>query len=229
MNFHLLHHRKLVEVLSVPNGLQDLMADIAREVLRYQPGNIECFIADYLESMVLTRELMFVADKTIQDILVNSIQVEQLMRNTGIIADVAISVVRVVEQEFRGKKFDKISELQIVKKLIDECKLNVEEAQKIAAIIEKSWCHYFNQNLRQSTVNFKVNPNIFEGIAANTINYHLNKKSTKICETIMPTEDPTDELMDDSKVREQCKRHESAIIIQKHIRDYKERQKIKKF
>lgn len=42
--------------IKVPDGLKELMFDISREVLRDQPENINEFIADYLEEMVLKRE-----------------------------------------------------------------------------------------------------------------------------------------------------------------------------
>lgn len=42
--------------IQLPDGLKELLTDISREVLRYQPENIHEFLADYLEAMLATRE-----------------------------------------------------------------------------------------------------------------------------------------------------------------------------
>ncbi|CAG9130031.1 unnamed protein product [Plutella xylostella] len=47
--------------LAIPNGLKELMADISREVLRAQPIDIHKFIADYLSTLLVTRENLTVA------------------------------------------------------------------------------------------------------------------------------------------------------------------------
>ena len=58
----LLHRQKFRgHILKMPQGLQEIMADISREVLRRQPQDV-CiykFIADYLNSMLQTREETF--------------------------------------------------------------------------------------------------------------------------------------------------------------------------
>lgn len=47
--------------MKMPQGLQEIMADISREVLRRQPMDfcIYKFIADYLNGMLQTREEAF--------------------------------------------------------------------------------------------------------------------------------------------------------------------------
>ncbi len=101
MNFHLKRHRKLSEVLHVPEGLEELMSDIAREVLRFQPLNVEAFIADYLEAMVLTREIYFVAERTVDDILSQSMHFEEMMRKTGVSAYKTKEAISLVMESFR--------------------------------------------------------------------------------------------------------------------------------
>jgi IQ calmodulin-binding motif len=151
MNFHLKHHRKLSEVLRIPDGLQDLMADIAREVLRYQPQNIEMFIADYLEAMLTTREIYYVAERTIDDVLSHTIEHQELLANTGISERQANVVMEIIKEEFQMKMLDmesggEINEKKIIKRLIKECKLNIDQARKASKIIESAWCFYYNQN-----------------------------------------------------------------------------------
>jgi hypothetical protein len=216
MNFHLLHHRKLSEVLSVPEGLQELMADIAREVLRYQPANIECFIADYLESMLMAREMMYVADRTIDDILSNSIQVEQLVHAAGISVAEAIEVVKVTEEEFRKKNLDKIKEEEVIKVVIERCKLKVEQARKIAGIIENSWKYFLKQNLNKSRC-LRVNPYVLKpSPAKNTLLYH-HKHS---CQKKVP---PQQEQQQQQLIRDETqKRENAAAVIQSWYRRKKQ-------
>lgn len=151
MNFHLKRHRKLSEVITVPEGLPELMSDIAREVLRYQPGNIEEFIADYLEAMVLTRELYYVSERTVDDILKQSFHLQEMMNKTGVSATQSNSAIKMVMDSVKNhRKFiqnkECIKELDIVNRLINELNFSVDQAKKASDIVENVWCHYFNQN-----------------------------------------------------------------------------------
>ncbi|KAJ8718690.1 hypothetical protein PYW08_002927 [Mythimna loreyi] len=47
--------------LALPDGLKELMSDITREVLRYQPRDLYKFIADYLAAMLVTRDNLSIA------------------------------------------------------------------------------------------------------------------------------------------------------------------------
>lgn len=151
MNFLHIRHRKLTEIVPVPDGLRELMADVTKEVLRYQPENIEGFIADYLDAMLLTRELYMIADQTIEDLLESSLQIFELLQEVGIDQCQSESVLKVMQEEFRNHKEEMIEneplkELDIMKRLMNECKLTVEEAQKASEIIEKAWCYYYQCN-----------------------------------------------------------------------------------
>ncbi|CAL7944824.1 unnamed protein product [Xylocopa violacea] len=48
------HHAK--HVYKVPEGLRELCTDISREVLRSQPENLIAFIAEYVDTLLITRE-----------------------------------------------------------------------------------------------------------------------------------------------------------------------------
>lgn len=148
MNFHLKRHRKLSEVLNVPEGLPELMTDIAREVLRYQPANIEVFIADYLEAMVLTRELYYVSERTVDDILSQSVHIKEMMAKTGISHSKSDSAVRLIIDTVKkhSRSSENIKELDIVNRFIKELNFTIEQAKKASEIIENLWCHYYNQN-----------------------------------------------------------------------------------
>lgn len=160
MNFHLHKHRKLSEVVKVPDGLRELMADITREVLRFQPDNIEKFIADYLEAMLLTRELHHIASLTIEDVLDSSCQIVEYLRKGGVSVEQAESAVEVMKEEFKGHLADMgedepLKELNIVNRLVSECKLTADQAQSASEIIESAWSHYYRRNKQQIT---KINP-----------------------------------------------------------------------
>lgn len=151
MNFLHLRHRKLTEIVPVPEGLRELMADVTREVLRYQPENIEEFIADYLDAMLLTRELYTIANRTIEDILESSFQIIELLQNAGIDHSQSEAVVKVIQEEFQKHKGDLkeneiLKECDIVKRLISECKLTIDQAKKASKIIENAWCHFYQCN-----------------------------------------------------------------------------------
>lgn len=51
MTFHLKPRN-----IPIPIGLNEILREIACEVLRYEPKNISAFIADYLELKVLTTQ-----------------------------------------------------------------------------------------------------------------------------------------------------------------------------
>ncbi|KAI5643918.1 hypothetical protein NE865_04094 [Phthorimaea operculella] len=54
--------------LALPEGLQDLMSDISREVLRAQPKNLLQFITNYLGALLVTRENLTAAAAVCDDV-----------------------------------------------------------------------------------------------------------------------------------------------------------------
>lgn len=184
MNFAVQQHRKLTEVLPVPEGLRELMADITREVLRYQPEKIEAFIADYLESMLLTRELYQIASQTVDDVVESSFQIVEVFKASGMSQEKAESSVEVIRDEFKSHlteidEIEPLRELDIVKRLIKECHLTVEEAEKASEVIESAWMHFYNQN--KSKV-MKITPDFAHDAAVkNTLSVY--QKSPKVNDT----------------------------------------------
>lgn len=180
MNYLHLQHRKLSEVLSVPDGLRELMADIAREVLRYQPENIEAFIADYLEAMLLTRELYTIANKTIEDVLESSFQIMELLEKSGMTYRNAEAVVDILRQEFENQvdcvtEKNPIKELNIINRLVSECRLSVDQARQASDVIESAWCHYYERNRSQK---MKISPDMAQCEAVkNTLQVYQKAKA----------------------------------------------------
>lgn len=183
MNFHLCLHRKLSDVIPVPDGLPELMSDITREVLRYQPENIETFIADYLEAMVMTRELYHVAERTVEDVLNSSLEVKQLLEQSGLSITQVESTIEVIKNECRNhisavQETDALNELDIANRLVSDCHLSVDQARKVSEIIENSWSRCYEQNRCQM---LKINPNFSHNIAVkNTLaNYAKSGATSK--------------------------------------------------
>lgn len=180
MSFHLYRHRKLTEIVPVPEGLRELMADIAREVLRYQPNNMEAFIADYLEAMLLTRELYHIANQTIEDVMDSSCQIVEYLQKDGISQRQAESAVEVMNQEFKSHieemgEDEPLKELNIINRLIHECKLSIDQAQKASEIIESAWCHYYQRNKHHRS---KIGPDIAKHVAVkNTLSIYSKSKA----------------------------------------------------
>lgn len=179
MNFLHVHHRKLSEIVPVPEGLRELMADVTREVLRYQPENVEGFIADYLEAMLMTRELYTIADRTIEDILDSSFQIIELLQKVGINQSQSEAVVKVIQEEFNKHKEEMtdnepLKEIDIIKRLITDCKLTVEQAQKASKIIEDAWRNYYECNKVHRS---EIDPSVahFEAVSKTLAIYKKSK------------------------------------------------------
>lgn len=173
MNFHLKRHRKLSEVLPVPDGLPELMSDIAREVLRYQPSNIEVFIADYLEAMVVTRELFYVSERTVDDILSQTVHLEAMMKKSGVSMEQSRNAIHLLMESVKHHSTnhqENIKELDIVNRLINELNFTVEQARKASEIIENVWCHYYNQN-KNYVLKYKTEIDVNDAVQ-NTLTLH---------------------------------------------------------
>ncbi|CAO1415758.1 unnamed protein product [Diamesa serratosioi] len=188
MDFLLLRHRKKSLVVPVPDGLKELMADISREVLRSQPEKIELFIADYLEAMLLTRELYYIAEQTVEDVIEAGMQIKELLQQSGISLRQAESAVEVIREEFRNNiPFIKagsdgenpINEIDIITRLVTECQLTTLQAKKASLIIESSYQHFYDHN---SNNKMDIGPvNAWNDNVRNTLTaYQKQQPNTKL-------------------------------------------------
>ena len=144
--------------MPVPDGLKELMADISREVLRSQPENMELFIADYLEAMLLTRELFYVAEQTVEDVIEAGLQIKELLQQCGISLEQAESAVQVIREEFRNnipnikaEGGSPMNEIDIITRLVTECDLTTPQAKRASLIIESSYQHFYDHNVNHNT------------------------------------------------------------------------------
>lgn len=174
--YTLLKHRKLTEVFRVPEGLCDLMKDIAREVIRFQPVNVERFIADYLESMIISRELVYISQKTMNDVFDSSLQIAEILKKEGVAFEKAEIGVKIIRQEFESNfnESKHVRKTTIVNRLIAECNLNPSQAEKVTNVVEDSMEHYRERN---SCCSKNISKFMHHQAVKNTINFHLRLDS----------------------------------------------------
>lgn len=221
----------------MPDGLRELMADIAREVLRYQPTNIENFIADYLEAMLLTREQALIANQTVEAVLDNSCQVVELLQGDGASVEQAQMAVMIIKEEFKSHseaigEDEPLRQLDIVNRLITECDLSIEQAQKATEIIESAWCFYYQRNKSQS---LRIDPSAanFEAVK-NTLAIYQQSKGSELNKSVKILQvgykgylQPQSASSSNWRTSNFQQREQSAVKIQSWYRALKERQRYK--
>ncbi|XP_014244681.1 uncharacterized protein LOC106663940 [Cimex lectularius] len=139
-------------VYPIPNGLYELMSDIAREVLRNQPCHIVSYIAEYLEALIKTKTLTKVALKEVDDVLCGEDPCVSLCISFGVSLDVANRAAAIIQAAFLGylarKKMKKPSyEFAPVNppteitldKFLEAHKISFLQATDAAIKIQASW------------------------------------------------------------------------------------------
>ncbi|XP_024871447.1 uncharacterized protein LOC112454348 [Temnothorax curvispinosus] len=89
-------------IYKVPEGLRELCTDIAREVLRSQPRNIYCFVADYVEALLITRENAKVAVKVVNNILLGSQAIVGVLHRSGLSLEQIARAAPRIQTAFRA-------------------------------------------------------------------------------------------------------------------------------
>ena len=231
MNFSLYHHRKLSDIISIPKGLPELMADITKQVIKYQPQNLEEFLAEYLDALVQTREFLHIAETTVDDILINSLQIKELMRKTNMSLEQANQCCIVIRNEFSKhlshiQNIESIKEFDVVKRLICECNLSVAQARRVSKIIEVSWHFFYHQN-KTSLLNNNLHESRMK-IEANDIAIKIQSpRDVEAEEAAIKIQSWFRELKTKEKDREEFKlMQKSAVMIQALSRGYIQRKKL---
>ncbi|XP_028166459.1 uncharacterized protein LOC114357159 [Ostrinia furnacalis] len=134
--------------LALPEGLQDLMSDISREVLRAQPSNLCQFIADYLSALLVARENLTIAAKLCTDVCAGSCypELEDELRFLGLADEDAKKVVKYVLNYFEGGE---VNETKLMIKIAS--KTDIEESQ-LSAIQEAVRRAYQRHMINTTTV-----------------------------------------------------------------------------
>ncbi|GLV44263.1 Radial spoke binding protein 15 [Carabus blaptoides fortunei] len=134
-------------VYVVPEGLRELMTDISREVLRHNPVQVYCFITEYLDSLLITRENARVAAKLVENLTETSIIIAELFQETGITRHEADRAARIIQRAFRrhsrGKTAEEpLEEEDLLEKIIRKTKVSFEEADRAVGVIQRAYRYY---------------------------------------------------------------------------------------
>lgn len=154
MNFRI-NRQKAPSHLKIPSGLQELMRNITKEVIKMQPKNMEAFIADYLETILKSRESRNVVQGTIDDVLNASLYLKEIQEAAGIDLEKAKLAVKIISEEFE-KHFSKASpdcgnwflDVEIVVKLINEVGLTMDQAKKAVNLFETIYGSKNNRKMK---------------------------------------------------------------------------------
>uniref|UniRef100_A0A1B0GGP6 Uncharacterized protein n=1 Tax=Glossina pallidipes TaxID=7398 RepID=A0A1B0GGP6_GLOPL len=141
------------QVINVPEGLPEVLSDIAREVLRCQPTT-EClcqFIIDYMHSVIMSREKAFAAksiidralsmvDEVITDLCLCHISKEKSEAMCAALEDCfqRFLAKRRCEQGKR-QSILKFKEIDLLDELIMKCKFSESELKVSRPIIETAY------------------------------------------------------------------------------------------
>ncbi|CAK9825276.1 hypothetical protein ANTRET_LOCUS3321 [Anthophora retusa] len=88
-------------IYKVPEGLRELCTDISREVLRSQPANLYAFIAEYVDTLLITRENTKIAVKVVNNILLGSQAILCILYRSGFsLEQIAVAAPR-IQKAFR--------------------------------------------------------------------------------------------------------------------------------
>uniref|UniRef100_A0A182P045 RIIa domain-containing protein n=1 Tax=Anopheles epiroticus TaxID=199890 RepID=A0A182P045_9DIPT len=158
MNYLLHRQHSPGAVIPIPEGLEELMQDISREVLHAQPPNVITFLADYLEEKLVRRENSRVAEKIVDNVLDISLDIVAMLEAIGIDSTRAQAAVKRIREEFHRhfetkpddeRLRDTFRERDVLERLVRECHFSEQEARKASRIIENAYRTYYFRNAYQ--------------------------------------------------------------------------------
>ncbi|XP_045512241.1 sperm surface protein Sp17-like isoform X2 [Pieris brassicae] len=135
--------------ISPPVGLQELMSDITREVLRAQPQNIYSFIANYLETLLEVRNNISIAADICNNLNESCYQTELIeeLRNIGLIDEDVDKAADIIKDFLET---DKVRETNLFLQILR--KTSTQESQ-LAAIQNAVQKAFRKHRLNQSKIN----------------------------------------------------------------------------
>ncbi|KYM96237.1 PREDICTED: uncharacterized protein LOC108779634 [Cyphomyrmex costatus] len=148
-------------ICKVPEGLRELCTDITREVLRSQPRNIYCFVADYVEALLITRENAKVAVKVVNNILLGSQAIVGILHRSGLSLEQIARAAPRIQTAFRAyldaadmratqvcddTTCDEKSKVSL-QSILQATGVSLELAEKHATIIQVAFRGYYERML----------------------------------------------------------------------------------
>uniref|UniRef100_A0A182LW93 RIIa domain-containing protein n=1 Tax=Anopheles culicifacies TaxID=139723 RepID=A0A182LW93_9DIPT len=155
MNYLLHRQRSPGAVVPIPEGLEELMGEMSREVLRSQPPNVISFLADYLEDKLARRENLLVAEKIVDNVLDFSLDIVAMLESVGIDSLRAGEAVKRIREEFHRhfetkpddeRLRETFRERDVLERLVKECHFTEQEARKASRIIENAYRTFYFRN-----------------------------------------------------------------------------------
>ncbi|CAH0588229.1 unnamed protein product [Chrysodeixis includens] len=139
-------------VFSVPNGLRELMSDITREVLRWQPPKLYDFITNYLSALLITREHGILAVKILDDLCDCRPSVSEHLLRVGMEEEDVDIVANIIKTEVEGleleKGKEKVKETAILKKILQKVPMDEELSAKVCQVARNAHRDYwYRKNL----------------------------------------------------------------------------------
>ncbi|XP_008484882.1 uncharacterized protein LOC103521549, partial [Diaphorina citri] len=149
MNYTLQVHGER-HVYPVPPGLNELVSDITREVLRHQPDNLYKFIAEYLESLLRIRNAMNVGVKFRAQVIEESTAFVNHFLVCGFSPDDLDAAARKIQSFWRGflgrkklredleqKKREEEAFDETVRAIAEDLNVTLDELLNAANILQK--------------------------------------------------------------------------------------------
>uniref|UniRef100_A0A2A4K6J1 RIIa domain-containing protein n=1 Tax=Heliothis virescens TaxID=7102 RepID=A0A2A4K6J1_HELVI len=127
--------------LALPHGLKELMSDISREVLRYQPRNLYQFIADYLSALLITRENLSIASHICSDVAQCSCEPELQyeLSKIGVDEDDITPARDIIVKYFEKGE---VNESSLILKLLRETNIDEDLLPAVQLAIRNAFMHH---------------------------------------------------------------------------------------
>ncbi|XP_057330014.1 uncharacterized protein LOC130670609 [Microplitis mediator] len=146
-------------VCRVPEGLHELCKDISHKVLRTQPTNIYHFIADYVDTLLITRDNTKVAINVVNNIVESSEFIINTLQSMGVDFKRISAVAPKLQQAFRDYlDADNESDddnIISIRNILENTSVSFDEAQNAAIIIQTAFRNY-RQRMIGNVVNNKI-------------------------------------------------------------------------
>nr|XP_021191235.2 uncharacterized protein LOC110376912 isoform X1 [Helicoverpa armigera] len=167
-------------VFTVPEGLKELMSDITREVLRWQPAKLLDFIANYLSALLITREHGIMAVKILDDLCDCRPTVSEHLLQLGMEKEEADELANIIKNEIEGHQpvegKEKVKETAILKKVLARYPLDEEMSAKVCQVARNAYRDYwYRKNMMKKGI--KMQPEeAWQKAATNTLELYKKTK-----------------------------------------------------
>uniref|UniRef100_A0A2A4K5X9 RIIa domain-containing protein n=1 Tax=Heliothis virescens TaxID=7102 RepID=A0A2A4K5X9_HELVI len=167
-------------VFTVPEGLKELMSDITREVLRWQPAKMLDFIANYLSALLITREHGIMAVKILDDLCDCRPTVSEHLLQLGLEQSEADELATIIKNEIEGHQpvegKEKVKETAILKKVLGRYPLDEEMSAKVCQVARNAYRDYwYRKNMMKKGIKLQQEE-AWQKAANNTLELYKKTK-----------------------------------------------------